>query len=157
MDFVDDNHLDKSSLGKCLKDRSPGVACGRLWPNKQVDDHVVGLLVIRVEGQKTLDDQTLIFVLVLVTMVSLCGVFYRDCAFNLIRGETEQWLFINDHPLPMEEAGELSNAGLAVGRALGNNEDCVVVADAVMGCNILEWTGGGDANYFFGGGTKHLK
>jgi hypothetical protein len=40
---------------------------------------------------------------------------------------------------------------------LGNNEDRVVVADAVMSCNILEWAGGGDAEYFFGGSTKHLE
>ena len=100
MDFVDDNHLDASTLGKGLKDRLPGVARDQFWPNKQVDDHVVGLLAIRVEQQKTFDEQTLIFVLVLVAMVSFHVVFYRGCALHLNRGKTEQRLFVNDHPPP---------------------------------------------------------
>ena len=49
---------------------------------------------------------------------------------------------------PTEEAGELSNEGLAVGRVTWDNEDRVVVADVVMGCNILEWAREGNAKYF---------
>ena len=55
MDFVDDNHLDESTFGKGLDDRLPGVARGQLWPNKQVNDHVVDLIAVIIEGQKTFD------------------------------------------------------------------------------------------------------
>ena len=58
---------------------------------------------------------------------------------------------------PRKKAGELSNGGLAIGRASGNNEDRVVVADAVMGCNVLEWAGRGDTDFYFRGGAEHLE
>ena len=47
------------------------------------------------------------------------------------------------------EAGEFSNEGLAIGRAPEDDEDRVIVADAVVSCDVLERARGGDAEYFF--------
>ena len=58
---------------------------------------------------------------------------------------------------PTEEDGELSNGGLPVDCATENGKDRVIVAYAMVSCNVLERAWGGYSKYFLGGGTKHLK
>jgi hypothetical protein len=154
VNFVYDNHLDKSTSGKGLEDGAPSVACGELRTNEKVDDYVLGFLPIRIEGHQAFNKQTLVFVLVLITMISFQVVLCRCRTLHLVGGQTKQRLLVEDDP-PPEEAGELSNEGLAVGRTPGDDEDRIIAADIVVRCNVMERVRGGDAEYFFWCGTKH--
>ena len=154
VNFIDDNHLDESTSGNGLKDRPPSVARSELWTNEQVDDYVLGFLPVRIEGHQAFNEQTLVFVLVLITMVSFQVLLYGCRTLHLVGGQTKQRLLVEDDPAP-EEARELSNECLAVGRAPGDNKDRVIVADAVVSCNVLKRARGGNAEYFVGGGATH--
>ena len=57
---------------------------------------------------------------------------------------------------PPEETGELSNKGFAVSGAPGD-DDCAIVTDAVVSCNILERARGRYSKSLVRGGTKHLR
>ena len=96
MHFIRYGHLDEVARGKSSKDRTPCFVRGEPETNHQVYQNVICLDTVGVEAHQLVDDQVLVSEILLVPMVAFDLVLGYCGTFNLVCGQTQQRLFIND-------------------------------------------------------------
>ena len=100
MNFINHNYLHEATCGECFKDGTPRFAHGELWTNHQIDHDVICLDAIGVEALELVNDQALVGQLVLVPIVAFNVMLRSGCALNLVCGQANQRLFVQDDPTP---------------------------------------------------------